>query len=107
MRDIIAEILAAEAEGSRLKAAAAARALELVSAAKKKAVGLSAAGLEEARREADRVSAAAHGNIAREKAARLEAAGAEINRELDLDEAARRRAAEVVARRVLGIQGEM
>ncbi len=90
-----------------MKAAAAARALELVSAAKKKAAGLAAAGLEEARREAERASGAALEAIAGEKAARLEAAGAEIKKTLELDEATRRRAAGLVAGRVLGIQGGM
>ena len=103
MRDTIAGILAAEAEGSRLKAAAAARALDLVSAAKKKAAWIVATGLEEARREAGLASAAALEAIAGEKAARLEAAGAEIKKALELDQAARRRAAGVVAGRVLGI----
>lgn len=103
MRDTIAAILAAEAEAGRLTAAARARAAELVSAAKKKAANITAAGLEEARREAELTTAAGLEAIAREKAARLEKAAAGIEKTADPGEAARRGAAEEVARRVLGI----
>ena len=102
MREIIAEILTAEEQGSRLTAAARARAPEIVLAAKKQAEGITASALEEGRREAGLASAAALEAASREKAALLAAALAETEKILRLDEAGRRRAAGEVVRLGLG-----
>lgn len=102
MREIIAGILTAEEQGSRLTAAARARAPEIVQAAKKLAEGIAASAREEGRREAERASAAALEAASREKAALLAAALAETGKTLSLDDAGRRRAAGEVVRLVLG-----
>lgn len=102
MRELIAEILTAEEQGSRLTAAALARAPEIIMAAKKLAEGIAASAREEGRREAERASAAAFEAVSREKAALLTAALAETEKALRLDDAGLRRAAGEVVRLVLG-----
>ena len=101
MNGFLEDILAAEAEGRRLAAAARERAAGILAAAAARAGAAAAAAREAGRLEAERVAAEILREAGREKAARLAAARAEIERTLSLEEPELRRLADEVARQVL------
>lgn len=100
MSALIEEILAAEAEGRRLVAAARDRAAEIISEAGRQAAALAAAARERNRLEAERLSASLLEGAAREKATQLAAAKAGIERSLHLEEAELNRLADKIVKRV-------
>lgn len=102
MREVILRILSAEAEAGRLVAGAAARARVLISEAKEKAGQLLETSAAQASLEAGQVYSAALEEAGREKAARLAAAAAEIEKSSLQFEKTRRAAADRVVRAVLG-----
>lgn len=101
MKGLLEEILSAEAEGRRLAAAARARAAEITAEAGRRAVVLAETARGQSRLEAERVSAAILQDAAREKASRLAAARAELERDLRLEEPELLRLSEEVVKRVL------
>ncbi len=102
MHEIIAKVIAAETEGTRLVTEARSRAAAILADARARAAGLSAAADREARREAGRSADGILAEAALEKEAQLNAARSEIEKETGFGEAALRRAAGEVVRRVLG-----
>lgn len=101
MKELLEEILSAEAEGRQAVAAARVRAGEIIAEAGRQAGALAEAAREQSRVEAERVAAAIMQQAEREKASRLAAAGAEIERTVRLEEPELRRLSDEAVRRVL------
>ena len=102
MREIIAEVLAAEAEAGLILAAARRHASGMLAAAGAEAKQLTAAAAEAARLEAEGIAAAALAGTRAEKEALLKAAEEETGRECRLEPAAREAAVRKAAGTVLG-----
>ena len=87
MREVIQKVVAVEAEAKHLAQAARAEAEHVVASARLQARDLVEQAHQDAKRDSEKILAAAAAEAAREKAERLGCASAEINTNLRLDEA--------------------
>jgi vacuolar-type H+-ATPase subunit H len=102
MRNIIQQVMEAEAEAKRMVSAAREEAEEALTKARREAQQILEDGRREACAEADRIRDAAQADGEREKRERIEAARAELDTAVGLDPAIRKEALDAVARCVCG-----
>jgi vacuolar-type H+-ATPase subunit H len=103
MREVIKNVIAAEAEARGMVLAARADADRIASDAQKRSQDIVARVQQEARAEAERLVAAAGNEAGREKQDRLAQASIEIETQVRLEAAARQRAVAGAVRCVCGL----
>lgn len=98
MRDVIERIVATEAEAKRAIEEARAEADGIMAEARKKAQDITARAHQEAAAEADRIVASTVEEAEKEKVERLVLAAAKLEKNVGIDEAARKRIVEGIVR---------
>jgi vacuolar-type H+-ATPase subunit H len=102
MNEVIKKVIAAEAEAKRMVQAAKAEAERIMSDAKTRTLELKSVARLQNQNEVDQILAAATADADKEKQARLAAVAADIEKQIVLDEPAKRQAIAAVLKCVSG-----
>jgi vacuolar-type H+-ATPase subunit H len=103
MRDVIKKIIVTEAEAKKMTLAARAEAERILAEAHKRAQELTAAARSSVQLEANALLATEAEKVAQEKQERLALALAGIEKQINLDEPARRQSVAAVVRCICGV----